>query len=62
MKLRQFIIFRGYTSTENLKAKQASVETPAVPNTERAIRKAVKDFGLDDSRHYPHVTTQIVKR
>jgi|688.fasta_scaffold2252678_2 hypothetical protein len=62
MKLQQFIIFRAYTSTENLKAKQVSVETHAIPNTERAIRKAVKDFGLDDSRHFPHVTTQIVRR
>lgn len=62
MKTREFVIFRAYTSTENLKAKQFSIETPAVPNTEKSLRKAVKDFGLDDSRQFPHVTTQTVRR
>mgnify|MGYP003453717928 CR=1 FL=1 len=61
MNTRQYLIFRGYTSTENLTAGAPLIKTDRIPNTERAIRKAIKDHGLDDSRRFPHVTTQSVR-
>lgn len=57
----QYIVLKGYKNEESKKAGFPTVTTPPIRNTEQDLRRAIKEYGLDDSANLKIVTTTTVR-